>query len=99
MRCSPHRPHKRTVLQKTSSPYQAPVSRNKVRVAVFGSFMGGYHLLRELLLGPLTLRTMVVGVATDDPHQPFTHARKRLWKYPHTRDDELLVPRFGVPWF
>lgn len=75
----------------------------KTRVAVFGSFMGGYHVLRELLLGPIASRVVVVGVATDDPTQPFTHADVRLWKYPHTRDDELLVPRFaqehGLPVF
>jgi type IV secretory pathway VirB2 component (pilin) len=29
--------------------------------------MGGYHVLRELLLGPLARRVVVVGVATDDP--------------------------------
>jgi methionyl-tRNA formyltransferase len=35
--------------------------------------------------------------------QAFTHANVRLWKYPHERDDELLVPRFaaehGLPVF
>jgi methionyl-tRNA formyltransferase len=58
--------------------------------------MGGYHVLRELLAGQLAQRVHVVGVATDDPTQPFTHAAKRLWQYPHTRDDELLVPRFAA---
>jgi methionyl-tRNA formyltransferase len=70
---------------------------------MFGSFMGGYHVLRELLHGPLAHRTTVVGVATDDPTQAFTHANVRLWKYPHRRDDELLVSRFagehGLPVF
>ena len=67
----------------------------KIRIAVFGSFMGGCQLLRELLLGPLARRVTVVGVATDDPTQAFTHASVRLWKYPHTRDDELMAPRFA----
>jgi len=40
---------------------------HKTHVVVFGSFMGGYHVLRELLLGPLARRVVVVGVATDDP--------------------------------
>ena len=53
---------------------------HRTRVAVFGSFMGGYHVLRELLLGPLARRVVVVGVATDDPTQEFTHAKARLWK-------------------
>ena len=74
-----------------------------VRVAVFGSFMGGFHVLRELLLGPLARRVVVVGVATDDPTQAFTHASVRLWKYPHERDDEVMTPRFaqehGLPVF
>jgi hypothetical protein len=72
-------------------------------VAVFGSFMGGYHVLQELLFGPLASRLTVVGVATDDPTQPFTHPSVRLWKYAHSREDELLVPRFataqGLPVF
>lgn len=75
----------------------------KTRVVVFGSFMGGYHVLKELLFGPLAARVVVAGVATDDPTQPFTHANVRLWKYPHTRDEELMVPRFaqehGMPVF
>lgn len=75
----------------------------RVRVAVFGSFIGGYHVLRELLDGPLAAQVRVVGVATDDPTQPYTHPTVRLWKYPHTRDDELIVPRFaaarGLPVF
>jgi methionyl-tRNA formyltransferase len=45
----------------------------------------------------------VVGVATDDPTEAFTHASVRLWKYPHTRDDEVIAPRFarehGLPMF
>jgi methionyl-tRNA formyltransferase len=67
----------------------------KTRVAVFGSFMGGYHVLRELLLGPLAGRISVVGVATDNPTQSFTHAAVRLWKYDHTRNDEVIAPRFA----
>jgi methionyl-tRNA formyltransferase len=66
------------------------------RVAVFGSFMGGYHVLSELLFGDLADRVEIVGVATDDSTQPFTNAKVRLWKYPHTPDDETLVPRFAL---
>jgi hypothetical protein len=54
-----------------------------------------------LLSGELAQWIEVTGVATDDPTQPFTHPTVRLWKYPHTRADELLVPRFaqaeGIP--
>lgn len=73
----------------------------KVRVAVFGSFLGGYHVLKELTSDALRHYVEVVGVATDDPTQPFTHPQIRLWKYPHTRHDELVVPHFaaeqGIP--
>jgi len=84
-------------------PHLPPPDARKTRVAVFGSFMGGFHVLRELLLGPLAPRLTVVGVATDDPTQGFTHASVRLWKYPHERDDEVIAPRFarehGLPVF
>lgn len=66
------------------------------RVAVFGSFMGGYHVLSELLFSELADRVTVVGVATDDPTQPYTNATVRLWKYPHTPGDEMLVRRFAA---
>lgn len=69
---------------------------NRARVAVFGSFMGGFHVLQELLFGELAYRVTVVGVATDDPTQPFTNARVRLWKYPHTHEDEMLVRRLAA---
>ena len=73
-----------------------PKSESPVRVAVFGSFMGGYHVLSELLFGELAARIKVAGVATDDPTQPFTNSKVRLWKYPHTSDDETLVRRFAA---
>jgi methionyl-tRNA formyltransferase len=69
---------------------------NRARVAVFGSFMGGYHILSELLFGELAHRVKVVGVATDDPTQSFTNSKVRLWKYPHKQDDETLVRRFAA---
>lgn len=52
-------------------------------------------MLRELLAPPLAERVTVVGVATDDITQPFVHANVRLWKYPHNRAEELLVPDFA----
>ena len=57
--------------------------------------MGGYHVLTELLFGDLAERVEIVGVATDDPAQPYTNAKVRLWKYPHTADDETLIRRFA----
>jgi methionyl-tRNA formyltransferase len=91
------------LLYETPSPYDAQAPPEKTRVAVFGSFMGGHYVLQELFSVPLASRVTVVGVATDDPTQPFTHPTVRLWKYAHSREDELLVPRFaaehGLPVF
>lgn len=86
VRCYPEPPPQFLLFHDTES---APL-----RVAVFGSFQGGLCVLRELLEGPLSARIEVVGVSTDDPTQVFTHANVRLWKYPHSLDDELLVRRF-----
>ena len=84
-------------------PHLPSLDAPKTRVAVFGSFMGGYHVLQELLFGPLADRVVVVGVASDDPTQAFTHAKVRLWQYDHDRADEVKVPRFareqGLPVF
>jgi len=71
------------------------IPERRARIAVFGSFMGGYHVLSELLLGDLVDRVTVVGVATDDPSQPWSNAKGRLWKYPHSPEDETLVRRFA----
>jgi methionyl-tRNA formyltransferase len=64
---------------------------SRARVAVFGSFYGVFRVLSELLEPPLAELVTVVGVATDDPMQPFTHADVRLWKYPHTPAEEEMV--------
>lgn len=63
----------------------------KVRVAMFGSFYRGLHVLQALLQGELASRVQVVGVVTDDPTQPFVSPHKRVWQYPHERHEELMV--------
>jgi methionyl-tRNA formyltransferase len=63
-------------------------------VAVFGSFHGGYRVLRTLV-DDFADTVELVGVATDDLSQPYTHAAVRLWKYPHTRAEELMVPLYA----
>ena len=83
------------VPQPRFNPHLLSAPKRRVRIAVFGSFYGGYHVLRELLRPPLADQVTVVGVATDDITQPFVHANVRLWKYPHTRAEELLVPNFA----
>jgi len=72
-------------------PHLSIVPKPRTRVAVFGSFYGGHCVLSELLEPPLAETATVVGVATDDLKQPFTHADVRLWKYPHTVDEERMV--------
>jgi methionyl-tRNA formyltransferase len=69
---------------------------SRARVVVFGSFMGGYHVLNELIFGEPARRVQVVGIVTDDPTQPYTNAKVRLWRHPHTVDDEMMVRRFAV---
>ena len=71
-------------------------SEGRARVVVLGSFMGGYHVLSELIFGELASRVQVVGIATDDPTQPYTNAKIRLWRHPHSQDDETLVRRFAA---
>ena len=58
--------------------------------------MGGYQVLSELLFGELADHVNVVGIATDDPTQSYTNAKVRLWRHPHTLEDETLVRRFAV---
>jgi methionyl-tRNA formyltransferase len=78
------------------APHLTKHPQYPARVVVFGSFLGGYHVLSELLFGELSDDVQVVGIATDDPAQPYTNARGRLWKYPHTPKDETLVRRFAT---
>lgn len=66
-----------------------------LRVAVFGSFYRGYHVLHELLVGDLAGRLEVVGVATDDPAQAFVSPGKRVWQYPHSSHERDMVARLA----
>lgn len=67
-----------------------------VRIAVFGSFYRGFHILSELLKGPLAPRVKVVGVATDDVGAPFISRERRVWAYPHTAEEETMVERLAL---
>ena len=77
------------------SIYDATDAPPKVRVAVFGSFHGGYHVLWQLLREPLASQVTVTGLATDDPKQPFTHASVRLWRHVHTKVEEEWVAKLA----
>ncbi|WP_229259502.1 formyltransferase family protein [Duganella aceris] len=68
----------------------------ELRIAVFGSFYRGFHVLSELLKGPLAGRVKVVGVATDDVGSGFVSRERRVWAYPHTHDEELMVERLAA---
>ena len=78
-------------------PASYPITppKSKVRVAVFGSFHGGYHILEQLLREPLAQYFTVTGVASDDPKQPFTHANVRLWRHVHTKVEEEWVAKLA----
>jgi methionyl-tRNA formyltransferase len=67
------------------------IQSSKIRIAVFGSFYRGYYVLSELLAGLLSNKVAVVGVATDDPSQPFVNAQNRVWQYPHTPSECEMV--------
>lgn len=67
-----------------------------VRIAVFGSFHRGFHVLSELLKGPLAQRVRVVGVATDDVGSDHISRARRVWAYPHTKAEEVMVEQLAL---
>jgi methionyl-tRNA formyltransferase len=71
------------------------VQADKKRIALFGSFYRGFHMLDELLHGPLRDQIEVVGVATDDPNERFISREKRFWQYPHREEEETMVRRLA----
>ncbi|WP_155440110.1 formyltransferase family protein [Pseudoduganella ginsengisoli] len=73
-----------------------PTETTPVRIAVFGSFYRGFHVLSELLKGPIAPRVQVVGVATDDVGAPFISRERRVWAYPHTQQEETMVEELAL---
>lgn len=69
---------------------------DEIRIAVFGSFHRGFHVLSELLKGPLASRVRVVGVATDDVHSGHISRDRRVWAYPHAPEEETMVEELGA---
>jgi methionyl-tRNA formyltransferase len=69
--------------------------KNKVRVAVFGSFYRGYYVLSELLDPALQTSVDIVGVATDDPTHSYVSPQKRVWQYPHTQAEREMVEKLA----
>ncbi len=67
--------------------------KEKIRIALFGSFYRGYYVLDELLHGPLKDCFSVVGVATDDVTQSFISGKARVWQYSHLPSEETMVER------
>jgi methionyl-tRNA formyltransferase len=68
----------------------------KIKISIFGSFYRGYYVLTELLYGPLKEHFQVTGVATDDVSQSFVSPQKRVWQYPHRRDEETMVEQLAL---
>ena len=54
----------------------------EVRIAIFGSFYRGFHVLSEMLKGTLAGRVRVVGVATDDVSSNFVSRERRVQSCP-----------------
>jgi len=51
-----------------------------IRVALFVSSLEGHRILADLIEDSASSgRLRIVGVATDDPHAPFSNPSKRLW--------------------
>lgn len=64
----------------------------KTRVVIFGSFHRGYNILHEMLRDEELMKHIdIVGVATDDPQQPYVSAKKRVWRHPHDKVDEMKI--------
>lgn len=70
----------------------------RARIAVFGSFYRGYHVLQEMLHGPVAQWADVVGVATDAPSASFVSPQKRVWQYPHEPWEEHMVSEYARQW-
>ena len=62
-----------------------------MRVALFGSFYRGFHVLHELISGPLASRLTIVGVATDDPEQRYVTPQRRVWQYGYRPEEATMV--------
>src|SRR4051812_11148531 len=65
--------------------------KERIRIALFGSFYKGFFMLNQLLYGQISNIVTVVGVATDDPTQSYTSPKKRVWQYPHTKYEVQMV--------
>ena len=62
-----------------------------MRIALFGSFYRGFHVLNELLFGPLSRSLTIVGVATDDPACAFVTPQRRVWQYGYRPEEATMV--------
>jgi methionyl-tRNA formyltransferase len=72
-------------------------SRSPIRVALFGSYYRGFYTLIELLDLQHNLNGIeIVGVASDDPSASFVSPSKRIWQYPHTPYEEVMVQRLAT---
>jgi methionyl-tRNA formyltransferase len=61
------------------------------RVVIFGSFYRGFYMLNELLFGDVSPKVQVVGVCSDDVGAKHIHGDRRVWQYPHTDYEKIMV--------
>ena len=82
-------------MNRDHTQFESQNAAPRARVAVFGSFYRGFHVLGKLLEDDLRHKVEVVGVATDDPSQSFVSPGKRVWQYPHTQDEREMVQKLA----
>lgn len=85
-------------MPSSDHPAAAAQAGRRPRIAVFGSYYRGYHVLQEMLHGPVSRLADVVGVATDDPSASFVSPHKRVWQYPHEPWEETMVADYARQW-
>ena len=66
-------------------------TESKLSIALFGSYYRGFHVLSEILRGPLSNQLHLTGVATDSPDASFISRDKRVWQYPYTNAEASMV--------
>jgi methionyl-tRNA formyltransferase len=92
-----------SAVPRISQDANVTTAPKKLRVALFGSYYRGFHVLSELLQGPLQDQIELVGIATDNPDATFISRDQRVWQYPHTEAEATMVSslaeRHRVPLF
>lgn len=68
----------------------------KINVVMFVSHYCGLAALKELVQGDISYFINVVGVVTDDPGKNFCSPQKRVWRYPYSEQEKMMVHDFAI---